>query len=199
MCLCFYLFFAGLILLYTVLHDLWKIGKKSKTRPEVDCRSRAQRSRTQGDAGNFSVYCFGDSDRHMHEGPKLLPDVGRREYCGLVGQRYVFGYFWARQSDVARSAIECRRITAAFLSLFRPVLFFCMAPSVWVPETVNSCTLVEDVGGRSVARCSYLLIDAFSGFSILLGLGVLLAIYGLFDPGFGRWRASELGNNQNVS
>jgi hypothetical protein len=46
---------------------------------------------------------------------------------------------------------------------------------------------------------SYLLVDAFSGFSILLGLGVLLAMYGLIDPGFGRRRASELGNDQSVS
>jgi hypothetical protein len=45
----------------------------------------------------------------------------------------------------------------------------------------------------------YLLIDAFAGFSILLGVGVLFAIYGLFDPGLGRWQASKLGNNQIVS
>lgn len=46
---------------------------------------------------------------------------------------------------------------------------------------------------------SYLLIDAFDGFSILLGTGTLLATYGLFDPEFGRWRANELGSNQSVS
>lgn len=46
---------------------------------------------------------------------------------------------------------------------------------------------------------SYLLIDAFSGFSILLGLGVLLAVYGLIDPGLGCGRASELGREQSVS
>ncbi|RWI40031.1 MAG: hypothetical protein EOQ93_32115, partial [Mesorhizobium sp.] len=45
----------------------------------------------------------------------------------------------------------------------------------------------------------YLLIDAFTSFSILLGVGVLLGIYGLIDPGFGQWRASELGKNQSVS
>ena len=32
----------------------------------------------------------------------------------------------------------------------------------------------------------YLLIDAFTGFSLILGIGVLLAMYGLIDPGFGR-------------
>ncbi|TIO74325.1 MAG: hypothetical protein E5X98_12930, partial [Mesorhizobium sp.] len=37
----------------------------------------------------------------------------------------------------------------------------------------------------------YLLIGAFAGFSILLGAGALFAIYGLFDPWFGRWQASE--------
>lgn len=45
---------------------------------------------------------------------------------------------------------------------------------------------------------SYLLIDAFEGFSILLGVGVLLATYGLFDPEFRRLQASELGSNQSV-
>ena len=42
MCLCFYLFFVGLILLYTVVHDLWRIGEASKNRPEVDYQQRAQ-------------------------------------------------------------------------------------------------------------------------------------------------------------
>ncbi|TIV10772.1 MAG: hypothetical protein E5V94_04610, partial [Mesorhizobium sp.] len=46
---------------------------------------------------------------------------------------------------------------------------------------------------------SYLLIDAFAGFSILLGVGALLAIYGLIDPGFGGWRVGKLGNNHSVS
>jgi uncharacterized membrane protein YhhN len=45
----------------------------------------------------------------------------------------------------------------------------------------------------------YLLTDAFSGFSIFLSVGVLVALYGLIDPGFGRRRASELGNSQSVS
>jgi hypothetical protein len=36
MCLVFYLFFAGLILLYTIVHDLWKIGSELKKRPDAD-------------------------------------------------------------------------------------------------------------------------------------------------------------------
>jgi hypothetical protein len=36
MCLSFYLFFAGLIFLHTMVHDLWKIGEASKTQPDAD-------------------------------------------------------------------------------------------------------------------------------------------------------------------
>jgi uncharacterized membrane protein YhhN len=46
---------------------------------------------------------------------------------------------------------------------------------------------------------TYLLIDAFDGFSILLIAGVLVATYGLFDPEFSLagWRKSE--GSQGVS
>jgi hypothetical protein len=46
---------------------------------------------------------------------------------------------------------------------------------------------------------SYLLIDAVPGFSILLALSVLSAIYGLFNPGFGISRARGFGAKTNVS
>ena len=46
------------------------------------------------------------------------------------------------------------------------------------------------VRGRMAAAvallvAAYLAIGAFPGFSILLGAAILVAIYGLFDPGFG--------------
>ena len=51
----------------------------------------------------------------------------------------------------------------------------------------------------AVGAVSYLLIGAFRGFSIPMSFGVLIAIYGLFDPGFGIQREPELGDNQDVS
>jgi len=45
---------------------------------------------------------------------------------------------------------------------------------------------------------SYLSIDAFSGFTVLMFAGLLIAIYGLFEPAFGSGRASEV-SNQSVS
>ena len=45
MCLCFYLFFVGLILLHTVVHDLWKIGVALKKQPDVEYLHRLNETR----------------------------------------------------------------------------------------------------------------------------------------------------------
>jgi hypothetical protein len=42
---------------------------------------------------------------------------------------------------------------------------------------------------------SYFLVDAFVGFSIVVGIGVLVAIYALVEPGLGPGRACEVGRN----
>nr|WP_155773456.1 hypothetical protein [Rhizobium leguminosarum] len=46
---------------------------------------------------------------------------------------------------------------------------------------------------------SYLLIDAFDGFSILLIAAALVATYGLFDPEFELRRSRKSESNQGVS
>ena len=47
---------------------------------------------------------------------------------------------------------------------------------------------------------SYLTIDAFDGFSVLLMVAALIATYGLFDPEFGSgWRAGDMEGDRHVS
>ena len=47
---------------------------------------------------------------------------------------------------------------------------------------------------------SYMLIDAFDGFSVLLIVTALIATYGLFDPAFeSAWRAREIRGDSHVS
>ncbi|WP_407810540.1 hypothetical protein, partial [Staphylococcus aureus] len=47
---------------------------------------------------------------------------------------------------------------------------------------------------------SYLTIDAFDGFSVLLIVAALIATYGLFDPEFGfGWRAGGMEGDSHVS
>jgi hypothetical protein len=47
---------------------------------------------------------------------------------------------------------------------------------------------------------SYMLIDAFDGFSVLLLVAGLIATYGLFDPAFRPvWRTRHIGGDSHVS
>ncbi|SEI19275.1 hypothetical protein SAMN05216228_10793 [Rhizobium tibeticum] len=46
---------------------------------------------------------------------------------------------------------------------------------------------------------TYLLVDAFVGFSIVLGIGVFVALFSLVDPGLGSRRSNEIGSRQIVS
>jgi hypothetical protein len=45
---------------------------------------------------------------------------------------------------------------------------------------------------------AYLLIGAFPGFAILLGVAILVAIYGFFDPSFDGGRRQALEGNRGV-
>jgi preprotein translocase subunit SecF len=45
----------------------------------------------------------------------------------------------------------------------------------------------------------YVLIGAVAGFSILLCIGLLSAIYGLIYPSIDTWRATNQGDKQSVS
>ncbi|RWB10859.1 MAG: hypothetical protein EOQ39_30230 [Mesorhizobium sp.] len=198
MCLCFYLFFVGLILLYTVIHDLWRIGEEASNRPEVDYQHELNEASLRVMRGIFRCTVLGVLIAIvMKVQSAYLTSGGENIVAWLVGD--MSSAFYGR-NDVS-AGISYRRPThysSLLIAISTCVVFlygsirlgverrFCM------PLWRMSAILALLVAG-------YLLIDTFAGFSILLGIGVLLAIYSLVDPGFGRWRASELGNNQSVS
>ncbi len=197
MCLCFYVFFVGLILLYTVVYDLWRLGEATKGRPDADqieinevglrvlrgifrCTvlgvliaicMKIQSSYLTSSGRNVAAWLLSDMSSAFH---------GRNNVSDGIGYRMPTHF-----SSLLIVISACVVFLFASVRLrvarhFR-VLLWKMAAVV----------------GLLVA--GYLLIGAFAGFSILLGVGLLLAIYGLFDPGFGQWRATELGNHQRVS
>ena len=51
----------------------------------------------------------------------------------------------------------------------------------------------------SLLTISYLMIGAFTGFSILLFFGIMIAVYGLFDPDLGKRTAGGRKGDQIVS
>lgn len=198
MCLCFYLFFVGLILLYTVVHDLWTIGGASKSGSEADYQREVNEVGLRVMRGIFRCTVLGVLIAIcMKAQSAYLTSRGENIVAWLVGDMSSALYGGNDVSD----GIAYRMPT--HYSSFLIVISTCV---VFVYGTIRlgfgsriQAPLWKMSAVLALLVASYLLIGAFAGFSILLGVGVLLATYGLFDPGFGRWRASELGKNHSVS
>jgi len=198
MCLCFYLFFVGLILLYTVIHDLWRIGEAASNRPEMDYQHEFNEASLRVMRGIFRCTVLG----------VLIATVMKLQssYLASNGKNIVA---WL-VSDLSSALYERADVSNGF-SYRMPTHYSSLLVTISTCVVFLYGAIRLGVGSQfqvplwkmsavvALLVASYLLIDAFSGFSILLGLGVLLAIYGLIDPGFGRGRASELGNDQSVS
>ncbi|RVH28377.1 RcgA family putative transporter [Sinorhizobium meliloti] len=195
MCLCFYLLFAGLILLHTILHDLWKIEEGSKMRlgeyrragGEIGLRVMRGIFRCTV-LGVLVAICMKAQSAYLaSNGEDILTWLANDMSSVLNGQRNDSNSFSYRMPTHYSSLLVAISSCVGFL--YGSIRF---GKRFHAPLWKMSAVV-------ALLFASYLLIDAFDGFSILLGTGTLLATYGLFDPEFGRWRANELGSNQSVS
>ncbi|NTI06550.1 hypothetical protein G6K88_31420 [Agrobacterium rhizogenes] len=184
MCLCFYLFFVGLILLHTMVHDLSRIEEASKTRPEVEYRHERNELGLRLMRGIFRCTVLG----------VLVAICMKAQSAYLASNREnIVAWFVGDMS----SALHHQADVSSRFSYRMPTHYssLLVAISTCVVFLYGSIRL----GGGSRFQvplwkmsavvaflfASYLLIDAFTGFSILLGIGMLFGIYGLCDPGFG--------------
>jgi len=197
MSLCFYLFFAGLILLHTMVHDLRKIDAEEKA--------------LQRAVSHDGVYelCF-----------RLIRGIFR---CTLVGllvalcMKAQSSYLTSNAKNIIdwligdmSSVLAGRDSTSNGFHYRMPTHYssLLVAVSALLVFAYGSISL-RGIGSRfrislwkmvaiiALLFASYLLIDAFVGFSIVLVIGVLVAVYGLADPGQGR--AIEIGSERRVS
>jgi hypothetical protein len=184
MCLCFYLFFVGLILLYTVIHDLLRIPEAASNRPEVDYQDDIHDASLRVMRAIFRCTVLGLLIAIvMKLQSAYLTSRGENIVAWLVGD--MSSVFYGRNDVI--SGISYRRpthysslliaISTCFVFLYGTIRLgierrFCM--HLWRMSAIVALLVA-----------GYLLIDAFAGFSILLGVGVLLAIFGMVDPGLG--------------
>lgn len=198
MCLCFYLFFAGLILLYAVVDDLSKIGETSENRQEVDFQRNLDDVSFKVMRWVFRCTVLGvliatvmklQSSYLVSSGTNILTWLAH-DLSAAMSERVNGSNSFNYRMPTHYSSLLIAMATC-FVFLYGAIQLR-TGSQFRVPLLKMSAVVV-------LLLISYLLVDAFSGFSILLGVGVLLAIYGLIDPGFGRGRASELGTDQSVS
>ena len=178
MCFCFYLFFVGLILLYTVVHDLWRIGESVSNRPEIDYQHELDEARLRVMRGIFRCTVLG-----------VLIAIAMKVQSAYLTSRGENIVAWL--VDDMSSAFHERNDLSAMIGYRRPTHYssLLVAISTCFVFVYGSIRLSVDRRLRmhlwwmsavvAVLAAGYLLIEAFAGFSILLGIGVLLAIYGL--------------------
>jgi hypothetical protein len=198
MCICFYLFFVGLILLHTVVHDLWKSREESKSQSGMEPEWRVNEVGGRVMRAVFRCTVLGIMIAIcMKAQSAYLTSNGKNIAAWLVAD--MFSGFQGRSavSNGARYIIPTH-YSSLIIAMSACVVFMYGSIRLGVGRRRHfPLWRMSTIVG--LLFTSYLLIDAFAGFSILLGIGALVAIYGLVDPELGQRRAGELGNHQIVS
>ena len=190
MSLCFYLFFVGLILLYTVIDDLWRIGESASILMHVDSQHAINAVSLRVMHGIFRCTVLGVLIAIvMKVQSAYLTSRGENILTWLVAD--MSSAFYKRNDVVAGFSYRRPTYYSSLLIVISTCFVFVYACIRLGVERRLCMPLWRMSGVVALLVSCYLLINAFSGFSILLGVGVVLAIFGLLNPGFGRWGASE--------
>ncbi|KQV83434.1 hypothetical protein [Rhizobium sp. Root1220] len=199
MCLCFYLFFAGLILLYTMIHDFRKIGLDAAAHHQTRSRGEVYKLCLRLMRGLFRctilgllvALCMKAQSSYLTSNARNILDWLAGDFTSVLAGR-----------DAASNGFHYRMPThySSLLVALSTIVVF-----------VYGSISIRAIGGRlhkplwtmaavvTLLFAAYLLIDAFVGFSILLAIAVVVAVFSLIEPGLGRGRSSEVGTKQIVS
>ena len=197
MCICFYLFFVALILLFSVAQDFANVQAKSYLEQNRGHQNEINAISDRLMRGIFRCAVLG----------VLIALCMKLQstYLTSSGTNMV-GWLIADMTSIFNEGSEFHNTAdysspnhfSSLLIVLASVFVFLYGGSQLNLGNRFNVSLGMMVATVGLLVVSYLLIDAFAGFSILLSLAVLFAIYGLLDPWFGTREARELGGNQSV-
>jgi hypothetical protein len=185
MSICFYLFFVGLILLYMVVQDVWKLEKLVIDREDLNLQEETKLAVNKilraifrcTILGVYVAICMKIQSSYLTSFSSNIVSWLADDVLALVneggGGRTWHGYRMpTHYSSLLITISTCVIFFLAHLRLGRinRSRYLSLKPSAVVGLLVTG----------------YLLIGAFDGFSILLGIGAIVGLYGLFDPEFRR-------------
>jgi hypothetical protein len=196
MCLCFYLFFVGLILLYTLVHDFWEIDHQplfDYRRPQpdiVEIRHRIMRGIFRCTiCGVLIAACMKLQSVYLITNAESILDWLRRDTLSVLTG--------PDAADKRMPYSTPTQYTSLLIALSANVVFLYGLVRIGLRSQFIA-PLGKMVAVVTLTGLAYFLIGAFEGFSILLGASILLAIYDLFDPAFGTRQPGKLKGRRNV-
>ncbi len=185
MCLCFYLFFVGLILLYTLAHDLWRIEEDTRLpekglhQSEIDAIClRVLRGLFRCTVlGLLITICMKLQTIYLNSGGENIVSWLSDDMSSLLyGSNNVDR--WINYSTPTQYSSLLILISICVVFLYGSVRVRLGNQFRAVPRRMTAVVIL--------LVANYFLIGIFTGFSILLSVGLIIAIYGLFDPEFGK-------------
>lgn len=194
MCVCFYLFFAGLVLLYLVVQDMKDAEVEAGVIAQAHEANRTKDRVMQGIfrctlAGVLIALCMKLQSVYLiSSAPDILSWLISDTTSALSqtnSNTYADNFRTPKQFSSLLIVLSCSFV---FLYSASRMSYGKLRPNTWVKQRA-AMTLVV---------LSYLLVNAFVGFSILLGVGLIIAVYGIFNPGLGLDLAFEEGSSQHV-
>ena len=197
MCICFYLFFAAFIFLYSVTQDFGKILTGSGHEQSADRQQEFDAIGTRMICGVFRCTILAVFIAIcMKLQSAYLLSSGANIASWLIGD---MGSIFGAGEEIRFADYSAPNHFSSFLIVLVAVFVFLDGAFRLGKGNrfhVSLRTMIATVG---LLVASYLLIGTFAGFSILLSVAVLLAAYGLIDPGLAIWKARELEDEQVVS
>ncbi|SEP33839.1 hypothetical protein SAMN05216228_10926 [Rhizobium tibeticum] len=199
MCLCFYLFFAGLILLHTMIHDLRRIGLDATVLPQRGSRGEVYELCLRLMRGIFRctilgilvALCMKAQSSYLTSNAKNILDwLAGDLSSALAGRDGASNGFHYRMPTHYSSLLVALSTVVVFVygSICLRGIGTQFHKPLW-----NMAAVVTQL------FATYLLVDAFVGFSIVLGIGVCVAVFSLVDPSLGSRRSNGIESRQIVS
>ena len=199
MSLCFYLLFAGLILLHTMIHDLRKIDLEAKILQQVGSQGEVCELCLRLMRGIFRctilgllvALCMKAQSSYLTSNAKNILDwlIGDMS-SALAGRDGVGNAFHYRMPTHYSSLLVA--LSSIIVFVYGSICLRGIGARFHIPLGKMAAVV-------TLVFATYLLVDAFVGFSIVLGIGVFVALFSLVDPGLGSRRSSEIGSKQIVS
>lgn len=197
MCLFFYVYFVGLILLYTLADDLWKLRDRSTSQVNREYSRKIDGVSFQVMRGIFRctilgimiAICMKLQSIYLTSNAESIVVWLLRDLKSVLQAVHVVTDELNYSMPTHYSSLLIA-MSSCVVFIYSSVRFDRGAQLRFSLTKMNAIVVVLLTG--------YFLIGSFSGFSVLLGVAVTCAIYGLFVPGFGTRQPDGLEDRERV-